>query len=410
MSGSANSENRLRIVVVGGGIAGLAAAAVLRQKHNVVVYDRDAEDAPERGAGIGLGPNGSKMLKKAFPFSPENVKATVCSGTRTYDKEGNLLREVTGVTEPFGGEWLLMHRQDLKAELLRLATWDAAKLGISGPPARVVHEMEVTEVDIEAGKVTLKDGEVVAADVIVGADGIHSIVRQAILGGESEMISAGVSLYRFVYPLDKVKEILGGLPDALDPKGGGFLNLMTANDDLNRNIIFYPCRNYTILNVVARVPDSILAQDSETSWSAEGNIKEMLEHFSDFAPWMLDIIRHVDNVRLYKVKDADPLSHYVGGRAVIIGDAAHPMTPFQGQGATQAIEDAEGLRLLLHDRVDANNVFGVLQTWDSVRRPRASQVQNNSRHVMDMSAQAQLDRMRLNWTYNGIHAALRNRQ
>ncbi|KAI8240664.1 Salicylate hydroxylase [Colletotrichum sp. SAR 10_99] len=381
MSSTTTNGTKLRIAVVGGGIAGLAAAAVLRQKHDVVVYDLNAPDAPERGAGIGLGPNGSKMLKKAFQFRADSVKATVCAGTRTYDKEGNLLREITGVTEPFGSEWLLMHRQDLKDELARLATGDAAKLGISGPPARVVQ----------------------------GADGIHSIVREAILGTEPEMISSGASLYRFVYPLDKAKETLDGLPEAIDPRTGGFLNLMTADDDLHRNIIFYPCRNNTMLNVVARVPDSMLSQESETSWSAEGNRDELLDNFRDFAPWMLNLMRTVDDVRLYKVKDANPLTHYVGGRAVIIGDAAHPMTPFQGQGATQAIEDAEGLRLLLHDNVDASNVFGALQTWDSVRRPRASQVQQNSRHVTDMSAQAQLDRMRLNWTYNGIHAALRNR-
>ncbi|KAI8188106.1 Salicylate hydroxylase [Colletotrichum sp. SAR 10_76] len=409
MSSTTTNGTKLRIAVVGGGIAGLAAAAVLRQKHDVVVYDLNAPDAPERGAGIGLGPNGSKMLKKAFQFRADSVKAAVCAGTRTYDKEGNLLREITGVTEPFGSEWLLMHRQDLKDELARLATGDAAKLGISGPPARVVQGVQVTEVDVEHGRVTLGGGEVVEADVIVGADGIHSIVREAILGTEPEMVSSGASLYRFVYPLEKAKETLDGLPEAIDPRTGGFLNLMTADDDLHRNIIFYPCRNNTMLNVVARVPDSMLSQESETSWSAEGNRDELLDNFRDFAPWMLNLMRTVDDVRLYKVKDANPLTHYVGGRAVIIGDAAHPMTPFQGQGATQAIEDAEGLRLLLHDNVDASNVFGALQTWDSVRRPRASQVQQNSRHVTDMSAQAQLDRMRLNWTYNGIHAALRNR-
>lgn len=167
------TTNKLRVVVIGGGIAGLSAAAVLRQKHDVTVYDRDEPTAssastPERGAGIGLGPNGTKMLKKAFQFSPENVKATVCAGSRTYDKQGNLLREITGVSEPFGGEWLLMHRGDLRDELLRLATGDAAKLGISGSPATVVDGSQVVGVDVEEGKVKLKNGEDVTADVIVG--------------------------------------------------------------------------------------------------------------------------------------------------------------------------------------------------------------------------------------------------
>ncbi|KXH41324.1 hypothetical protein CSAL01_02804 [Colletotrichum salicis] len=427
------TSNKLQVVVIGGGIAGLAAAAVLRQKHDVTVYDRDdPASAPERGAGIGLGPNGTKMLKKAFQFSPENVKATVCAGSRTYDKQGNLLREMTGVSEPFGSEWLLMHRGDLRDELLRLATGDAAKLGISGPPARVVEGVQVIGVDVEAGKVKLKDGDEVIADVIVGkaiyacglvlnlprltnisgADGIHSLVRQAVVGGPSHMVSPGASLYRFTFPLEKARDILGGYPAAIDPSDSGFLNMMTADDETHRNIIFYPCRDMTLLNVVARIPDAMLSVESITSWNAEGSAEEVLDHFFDFAPWMLEIMKNAQNMHLYKVKDADPLPTYTRGRAVLVGDAAHPMTPFQGQGATQAIEDAEGLRLLLHDGVNADNPESIvlaLRMWDSVRRPRASQVQQNSRHVTEMSAQAQLDRMRLNWTYNGIHAALRNR-
>ncbi|TEA13513.1 Salicylate hydroxylase [Colletotrichum sidae] len=402
------STTKLRIVIVGGGIAGLAAAAVLRQKHDVTVYDREPADAPERGAGVGLGPNGSKMLKRAFQFDAERVRATVCAGTRTWDKQGNLLREMTGVTEPFGSEWLLMHRQDLKAELLRLATGDAEKLGVSGPPAQVMYGVDVVEVDAERGLVVMGDGSEVEADLVIGADGIHSVVRRAVIGGEANLVSSGVSLYRFVYPLDDARELLGGLPDALEPQTGCFLNAMAANDELNRNVIFYPCRDFTLLNVVARVPDAMLNEESETSWNAEGNIREMLDNFRDFAPWMLTIMRNVEDVRLYKVRDADPLHTYIRGRAIVIGDAAHPMTPFQGQGATQAIEDAEGLRLLLHDGVDSENLWRSLRTWDSVRRPRASQVQQNSRHVTDASAQSQLDRMRLNWTYDGIHSALRN--
>ncbi|OLN83721.1 Salicylate hydroxylase 5 [Colletotrichum chlorophyti] len=291
MTSNNSNTNKLRIAVVGGGIAGLASAAVLRQKHDVVVYDRDALDAPERGAGIGLGPNGTKMLKTAFQFRSENVKATVCDGSRTYDKDGNLVREMTGVTEPFGSEWLLMHRRDLRDELLRLATGDAAKLGISGPPAKVEHGVEVVGVDVDDGRVMFKDGSEVVADVVVGADGIHSTVRSAITGGKWHMVSSGASLYRFVFPMDKAREILKGYPAATEPLNGRFLNMMAANDDTNRNVIFYPCRNHTMLNVVARIPDSMLSVESLTSWNAEGNSEEMIDHFYDFAPWILELMK-----------------------------------------------------------------------------------------------------------------------
>ncbi|KAF6806368.1 hypothetical protein CSOJ01_08863 [Colletotrichum sojae] len=413
-SSGADAKKKLRIVIIGGGIAGLAAAAVLRQRHDVVVYEREAADAPERGAGIGLGPNGSKMLRKAFrEFRPERVKATRCSGTRTWDREGNLLREITGVTEPFGGEWLLVHRKDLRDELLRFATVEGGKDGKEvdgGKPARVVWGMGVRGIDVE-GKVVLDSGQEVWGDVVIGADGIHSVVRRAVLGpDEPPLTPAGVSLYRFMYPLDKAREVLGGtLPEAIDPRTGGFLNMMDADDELHRNVIFYPCRDFSELNVVARVPDSS-DDTSKTSWTANGSREEMATRFADFAPWVLALMKTAEGVGMYRVLDAEPAHTYVKGRAVLIGDAAHPMTPFQGQGATQAVEDAEGLRLLLHDAAsDAWSVLGALRTWDSVRRPRAAQVQRNSRRVADLSAQGQLDRMRLNWSYEGIHAALRNR-
>jgi len=82
------------------------------------------------------------------------------------------------------------------------------------------------------------------------------------------------------------------------------------------------------------------------------------------------------------------------------------MTPFQGQGANQAIEDAEGLRLLLQDGIDRSQVAARLQLWESVRRPRASQVQLNSRWAIGLTPQKQSERMHFNWSYDGIFAAL----
>ncbi|KDN71771.1 hypothetical protein CSUB01_02667 [Colletotrichum sublineola] len=282
--------NKMRIVIVGGGIAGLAAAAVLRQRHDVTVFEREPASAPERGGGIGIGPNGSRMLKRAFQFCPGDLKATICAGSRTYDKKGNLLRETTGTAEPFGSEWLLTHRTDLREELLRLATGDAAKLGICGPPATVVEGVEVAEVDVETGTVWLQDGREVEADVVVGADGIHSFVRQAIVGEPPRFLSTGVSLYRFTFPLDRAREILKGYPPAIDPANGGFLSVMAVDDETNRHIVFYPCRDLTTLNVIARIPDSMLSGESVTSWNAEGSPEEMLDHFFDFAPWILEIM------------------------------------------------------------------------------------------------------------------------
>lgn len=102
----------------------------------------------------------------------------------------------------------------------------------------------------------------------------------------------------------------------------------------------------------------------------------------------------------------DPLPCYVRDRTILIGDAAHPMTPFQGQGANQAIEDAEGLTLLLQDGIDRDSVLPTLHLWGTLRQPRASQVQMNSRWAIGLSPQKQSERMHYNWTYNGILSAL----
>jgi len=124
-----------------------------------------------------------------------------------------------------------------------------------------------------------------------GADGIHSFVRQAIVGEPPRFHSTGVSLYRFTFPLDRAREILKGYPPAIDPANGGFFSIMAVDDKTNRNIVFYPCRDLTALNVIARIPDSMLSGESVTSWNAEGTSEEMLDHFFDFAPWILEIMK-----------------------------------------------------------------------------------------------------------------------
>lgn len=94
----------------------------------------------------------------------------------------------------------------------------------------------------------------------------------------------------------------------------------------------------------------------------------------------------------------------------LIGDAAHPMVPYQGQGANQALEDAEALRLFLRPGLTSNDLAGALKTWDSARRPRASQVELNSRvAAAKVSPEVILQRMRFNWTYDGIEEFLKSK-
>ncbi|KAF4869658.1 FAD-dependent monooxygenase OpS4 [Colletotrichum siamense] len=346
----------LRIAIIGGGIAGLAAARVLREQHDVTVYERNASDTAEAGAAVGLGPNGTKMAK-SLGLDKESLKAVVSSGFRTFDQTGALLKESRmDCAKAFGSEWWMVHRQDLKDALFEAATGEGSEW--PGKPAKIVFKSRVENVDPENGLIQLGDGSIVEADLIIGADGIHSKTRAAVVGLEHPPpVPANISLYRFTVPLSQVTELLGEIPDALKSEDGTFLASFIAADGSNRNAVIYPCRNREIMNFACAVPDSILKQQSQESWTQDGDLEEMIRHFEDFPPWLHTI-----------------------------------------------------MRLFLRPGLTSNDLAGVLKTWDSVRRPRASQVQLNSRvAAAKVSPEVILQRMRFNWTYDGIEEFLKSK-
>jgi salicylate hydroxylase len=118
--------------------------------------------------------------------------------------------------------------------------------------------------------------------------------------------------------------------------------------------------------------------------------------------------RHAENIKLWQLRDQDPLPTYVRGRTVLIGDSAHAMTPHQGQGGTQAVEDAEAFRLFLADNVTSADVPSILKDFDSVRRPRASQIQDNTRKATEQRTPEEVFSFaKYNWTYPGVIEGLK---
>ncbi|KAF4467776.1 FAD binding domain [Fusarium albosuccineum] len=380
-----------------------------------MIYESDPAPAPDRGVALGIGPNGSRLLQNSFGISVEILRAVKCSGIRTHSETGAVVREVRELAAvrdqscipqdllfipslllwnalrfmtaaSFDSDWLLIHRQDLKDELLRLATADAGP-DISGEPAKLVYGTKASMLDAEDGKVVFENGHETQADLIVGADGIHLAVRPFITDAELSVQPAGVFLYRFIIPIEKAME-------------GAFVNVFLSGDCSQQYIVMYPCRSFELLNVACCVPDNLLTNGSVESWKTTGEVADMLQQFVNFPTAAKD-------VKLYKVQDMDALPCYVRGRAVLVGDTGHPMTPFQGQGANQSIDDAEGMTMLLRGDPDHGQIPAQLKLWESIHRPRASQVQLNSRWAIGLTLQKQVERMQFNWTYSGILAALR---
>jgi salicylate hydroxylase len=278
-------------------------------------------------------------------------------------------------TEVAGAEWTLNHRVDLH-NAIRDAALDPSG---PGPVPSLLGSARVVDVDCEAGKVTLQDGRELTADVVVGADGIHSVVRTAILGEELTANPTGLSAYRCLVP----KERLADIPEALEiveSPDDGFLKILIT--DKQERIIMYPCRNGTILNIVAVCPDGFLNEESAQSWNRPGSIAEMVDTFKSFPEWLRTVLTRADEPGLWQLRDQNPLKTWIRGRAIIIGDAAHAMLPHQGQGGAQAIEDAEALGALFEGVTGPQTteaIHAVLKDVFEVRFERASTVQAFSR-------------------------------
>jgi salicylate hydroxylase len=170
--------NKLNVIIVGSGLAGLTAARILREHHNVKVYERGDASTATGGQGIMIAPNGVKILE-SIGYNQTLAGAVPILGFRTYGKDGAVKEDIdVNLKHKFGADALAQKRADFRNELLRLATAPSAELGIQGSPAQMVFNSPVVALDPEEGIITFEDGSTDSADVVIGKNYIQAVTRR----------------------------------------------------------------------------------------------------------------------------------------------------------------------------------------------------------------------------------------
>ncbi|MDX6739558.1 FAD-dependent monooxygenase [Actinocorallia sp. A-T 12471] len=344
------------IAISGAGIGGLAAAIALRSLgHEVVVYEQAPKFA-RVGADINLTPNAVRALDGLGVG--DALRETAARPThrisRTYDTGEETSRLPMGDTAElqYGAPQLTMHRADLMSALEAAVPASAIRLGtkVAG----------LTQ-DDEGVTLEFADGTSARHAAVIGADGIHSVVRTALFGKESPVFT-GVVAYRAVVPISTLSDVTN-----LD----AFTKWWGPNKDTQ--IVTFPLNRGEDLFIFATIPQEGWHAES---WTQPGDVAELTDLYRDFHPEARRLLAACDEVLKSALYVRDPLPTWTAGRATLLGDACHPMMPFMAQGAGQAVEDA----VVLARAIDAAPTFeAAFAAYETARLPRTSRIQISSR-------------------------------
>ncbi len=373
----------LRVAIVGGGIGGLAAALWLRRAGLEATVYEQAPEPREVGAGIVVPPNLVRALRSVgleAQLPAFAVQLDAAWEFRRWERGQVLSVQPMGqaCVDLYSTQCYTAHRADLLQMLLQAL-----------PAGSVLGDRRCTALRQHGGEVQLRfharDGQehTVVADVAIGADGIHSAVRAAVVPpaarGEDARFS-GLSAFRCLVAAADAPAM------ALRPVQSLWLGP-------GRHFVHYPISAGRLVNVVAIVP----AGDWRTeSWTAEGQVADLAAAFAGWDARVLQLIHAARDTRRWALYDRQPLQRWSQGHVTLLGDAAHAMLPFFAQGAAQAVEDAVVLAACLQGAT-RDTAAAALQRYESIRHPRASQVQLMSRgrevrnHLPDGPEQQQRD-------------------
>ena len=347
----------MNIVIAGGGIGGLAAAIALRKSgHAVTVVEKAARFA-RVGADVNLTPNAVRALDGLGVGA--DLRRTAARPTHRISRDWDTGAETSRIEmadaaeEKYGAPQLTIHRADL------LAALESAL-----PEGFVRHGVTVAGIEADATKprVLLETGERLEADVVIGADGIHSAVRTALFGQESPVFT-GVVAYRAVVPRTRLD-----IPN---------LDAFTKwwGPDPASQIVTFPLTRGEETFVFATAAEDRWRHES---WTTAGDIAEVRTLYRDYHCEARALLDACDSVMKSALYIRDPLPRWSRGAVTLMGDACHPMMPFMAQGACQAIEDAVVLARALNG-AKADDASHRLHVYEETRKARTATIQIGSR-------------------------------
>ncbi len=362
----------MNIAIIGAGIGGLCAAIALRGAgHQVTVFEQ-AQAFMRVGADINLTPNAVRALDGLGVGAAVREPAARPTHriSRLWDSGEETSRLAMGdsAEQQYGAPQLTIHRADLLAALASAFPLENVHF------AKRCETIEQHEADVT---LTFVDGTQAQADLVIGADGIHSAVRATMFGAEQPRFT-GVVAYRAVVPASKVAHV---------PDLQAFTKWWGPNAE--SQIVTFPLNRGRDIFIFATTAQASWHLES---WTTRGSVSELQSAYADFHPDAVALLHACDEVLKTALYERDPLPHWTQGRLALLGDACHPMMPFMAQGAGQAIEDAVVLARALS--LPDSDLGTALTAYQTARLARASQIQIGSRGNQWLKAGGNAD-----WVY-----------
>jgi len=349
-------KTQLGIGIIGGGIGGLTAAlALLRRGFDVSVYEQ-APELQEVGAGLQISPNGVRVLASlgleeellAICFEPAGKEVRLWNTGDTW----KLFDLGVESVERYGFPYITVHRNDLHQLLLK------AVLALKPDAIHLNHRFVGVERNDSIVTVAFADQPSASFDVVIGADGVHSKMRE-LLFGSGPVQFTGIVAWRGVIPMDRLP------PELAKPIGVNWIGP-------GGHVIHYPIRRGELMNFT-----SVVERRDWTieSWSTPGT---NAEYHADYPGWHADVHAYIEAIPQpfkWALIARPPMQEWVAGRIALLGDACHPSLPFLAQGAVMALEDACILARAF-DQYD--NVAEALDRYQRMRIPRTTRAVNGA--------------------------------